>query len=181
VWNRLVTAPWWALSLLSGSAYALANVLTGRHVGDESWTEAVVSGLVVGAVFGAVMGPVAARMNRRFREAAGDVPRDQWRRVARSARRGPVPEDPQLRRAARRVALQQREQMVSQRRWVLPLLGVVTAFLLWVALRDGRADPVTWLVIVLLLGLIATHLLMARHLTRRAELLADPPGEQRRT
>ena len=175
MWNRLVTAPWWALSLLSGSAYALANVLTGRYVGDESWTEAVVSGLVVGAVFGAVMGPVAARMNRRFREAAGDIPREQWRLVARLARRGPVPEDPQVRRAAHRVAQQQRDQLSAQRWWLLPPLGVVTAFLLWVALRDGRADPVTWLVIVLLLGLIATHLLLARHLTRRAELLAEPP------
>jgi hypothetical protein len=141
--------------------------------GDESWAEAVVSGVLGGVVFGAVMGPLLARMNRRFREAAGDVPRDQLQRIARLARRGPVPEDPQLRRAAHRVALQQRDQLLRQRRWALPLLGLVTAFLLWLALRGG-GDPFPWLVVVFLIVLIAAHLLMARRLARRAELLADP-------
>lgn len=172
--NWLLTAPWWAHALLLGSVYGLGNVLTGRFLGGESWTEAVVSGAVVGALFGAVTGPLSARMNRRFREAAGDVPRDQLQRIARLARRGPVPEDPQLRRAAHRVALQQRDQLLRQRRWALPLLGLVMAFLLWLALRDGAGDPFPWLAVVFLLALIAAHLLVARRLARRAELLADP-------
>jgi hypothetical protein len=170
----LLTAPWWALSLVTGAFYSVGTTVAGRLRGDESWTEAVVSGVLGGVVFGAVMGPLAARMNRRFREAAGDVPRDQLQRIARLARRGPVPEDPQVRRAAHRVALQQRDQLLGQRRWALPLLGLVTAFLLWAALRDGGADPFSWFVIVFLLVLIAAHLLMARRLARRAELLADP-------
>ena len=171
----LLTAPWWVLSLVGGAIVTVTSTAAGRFVGDESWTEAVVSGAIVGVLYGAVMGPVAARMNRRFREAAGDVPPDQWQRVARLARRGPVPEEPQVRRAAHRVALQQRDQLLAQRRWFLPLLGVVTAFLLWVALRDGGGDPFSWLVIVFLLVLIAAHVLVARRLARRAEMLAEPP------
>jgi hypothetical protein len=105
---------------VSGACYGIGMTVAGRLGGDESWTEAVVSGVVVGVVSGAVMGPLLARMNRRFREAAGDVPRDQLQRIARLARRGPVPEDPRLRRAAHRVALQQRDQLLGQLRWALP-------------------------------------------------------------
>ncbi len=174
--NWLLTAPWWALSLVTGAFYGVGMTVAGRFLEDESWPQAVVSGVLVGVFFGAAMGPFAARMNRRFREAAGDVPRDQLQRIARLARRGPVPEDPQVRQAAHRVALQQRDQLLAQRRWVLPLLGLIVAFLLWVALRDGGGDPFSWFVIVILLVLVAAHLLLARHLTRQAELLADPPA-----
>ena len=156
-----------------GAFYALGTALAGRFLLGESWPEAVVSGIFVGAFFGVEMGPLMARMNRRFREAAGDVPPDQLRRVAGLARRGAVPEDPELRRAAHPVALQQRDQLLGQRRWVLPLLALLTAFLVSAALRDGEPDALSWLVIALLLVLIAAHLLLPRHLARRAELLAD--------
>ena len=115
-------------------------------------------------------------MNRRFLEAAGDLPPDQLIRQGRSARRGAVPEDPDLRRAAHRIALQQRDQWVSQRRWVLPLLDLIVAFLIWAALRDGESDGFSWPVITFLLVLIAGHLVTAWHPARRAELLADPPA-----
>ena len=172
----LLTAPWWVLSLLSGAGYSLMATATGRFVGDESWPEAVVSGVIPGIFFGAVMGPVIARRNRRFRDAAGDIPRDQLLRVAKLAQRGSAPEDAELRRAAHRVALDQRDQVVSQRRWVLPLLGLIVVFLIWATLRDGESDGFSWLVITFLLVVIAGHLVMAWHLARRAELLADPPA-----
>ena len=174
--NRLLTAPWWALSLLTGTLYGLGMALSGRFLQGEDWTQAGVSGVLVGASFGAVMGPFAARMNRRFREAAGDLPPDRLRAAARLARRGAGPDDPELRRAAHRVALPQRDQLVRQRRWVLPVLALLTAFLLWEALPDGEPSAFSWLVVVLLLVLLAVHLLMARHLARRAELLADRPA-----
>ena len=138
----------------------------------------MVSGVIVGALFGAVAGPITARMNRRFREAAGYLPPGQLGRAIRLARRGPVPEDLELRRAARRISEHQLSQLRSQGCWLLPLLGLTTAFLLWIVLRDGRADPFSWLVIVLLLVLIAAHLLLARRLARRAELLADPAEDR---
>jgi hypothetical protein len=111
--NWLLTAPWWALSLIAGCVQALGMTLAGRLLWSASWAEAVVSGVLIGTFFGAFMGPLMARMNRRFGEAAGDGPRDQLQWVARLARRGPVPEDAELRQAARRVALQQREQLVG--------------------------------------------------------------------
>ncbi|WNV75511.1 hypothetical protein [Geodermatophilus sp. DSM 44513] len=82
-----------------------------------------------------------------------------------------------LRGAARRIALQQRDVMVRQRRWLLPLLGVLLVLLLVLALGGG-GSPAVWLAIVLLSGLVAAHFLMARHLAQRAELLADPAGDR---
>lgn len=175
--NRLLTAPWWALSLLSGSVYALGTALSGWLLHERSWPEAVVPAVLGGVFFGAFMGPVAARMNRRLREAAGDIPPDQLGQVARLARRGTVPENAELRRAARRIALDQRHQLLGQRHWLLPLLGLLTAFLVWSALRDDEPSAFSWLVIALLLALLTAHLLLPRRLARRAERLADPPGE----
>ncbi len=123
------------------------------------------------------MGPVAARMNRRLLEAAGDVLPDQLRQAARVARRGAVPEDRELRRTARRVALDQQEQLLSQRRWALPLLGLFVVFLVWEALGDQEQSALSWLAVTFLLALMAFQLLVPRHLARRAELLADPRGE----
>ena len=105
--NWLLTAPWWVLSLIGGATLSLTSTAAGRLVGDESWSEAVVSGVISGIFFGAVMGPVIARRNRRFRDAAGDIPRDQLLQVAKLAQRGAAPEDAELRRAAHRVALDQ--------------------------------------------------------------------------
>jgi uncharacterized membrane protein YhhN len=53
----------------------------------------------------------------------------------------------------------------------------MTAFLTWAALRDSEPDPFSWLVIAGLLVLIAAHLLLPRHLDRRADLLAHPTDE----
>ncbi len=179
--NWLLTAPWWALSLLSGATFTLTSTVAGRLVGDESWSEAVVSGAIPGIFFGAVMGPVFARRNRRFRDAAGDISRDHLLRVAKLARRGPVPEDPQLRRAARRVALDHRDQLLGQRPWALPFAGLLLALAVWLALSSGEQAPFWWLAAAFFLVLLVTPTLMARRLARRAELLADPPerGDRR--
>ncbi len=65
---------------------------------------------------------------------------------------------------------------MRQRRWVLPVLALLTAFLVWEALRDGEPSALSWLVVVLLLVLLAVHLLMARHLARPRERPPAPPA-----
>lgn len=172
----LLTAPWWVLSLIGGATLSLTSTAAGRLVGDESWSEAVVSGVISGIFFGAVMGPVIARRNRRFRDAAGDIPRDQLLRVAKLAQRGAAPEDAQLRRAAHRVALDQRDLLLGQRRWAVPFAGLLLALAVWLALSGGEQAPFRWLAAVLFLVLLAVPTLRARHLAHRAELLADPPA-----
>ena len=179
--NWLLTAPWWTLSLVGGGIYALGMTLAGRFLWSETWAGAVVSGVLIGVLFGAFMGPLAAWLNRRVRDAAGDLPPDQLGRATRLARRGAVPEDPRLRRAAHRIALQQRDQLVRQRPWAFPFLVLVLGLTLWRVLGDGEPTWFWWLLMAFWLTMLAVHLHTVRHLGRRAELLADPPGEQRRT
>ena len=150
--------------------------LNGRFVADRSWAEAVVPAVLGGAAFGAVMGPIAARDNRRVIEAAGYLPPGKLGRAVRLARRGAVPEDPELRRAARRIAQHQRDRMRSQRWWPLFVFGVLAALSLWIALDGGAAAWLGWLGSAFFLVLLVAPTLMAGHLARRAELLAEPPS-----
>jgi hypothetical protein len=173
--NRLLTAPWWVLSLVYGLAMALVATLIAGFGNAESWWEAVVSGGLGGVLFGTLVGPVLARSNRRLRDAAGDVPRDQLHRVVVLARRGPVPEDPRLRQAARRVALDQRQQVLAQRWWTLPFIALVITGMVWGALSAVEPAWVWWVMAAFFTPLAGSHLVLPRQLARRAELLADPP------
>ena len=100
--DRLLNAPTWVQSLLGGGLFGLLNTVTGRLIGGESWTEAAVGGAIGGVVFGAVMGPVLARQQQRARDAVGTRSAAELRRAGRVANRGPVPDDRELREAARR-------------------------------------------------------------------------------
>jgi hypothetical protein len=172
--DRLLNAPTWVTSLLSGGLFGLLNTVTGRLIGGENWTEASVGGAMGGFVFGAVMGPVLARQQLRARDAVGTRSAAELRRAARAANRGPVPDDRELREAARRYALHQRGEILRQRRWGIPFLVVVAALIVWLALR---ADAVFWWFAVgLLLVAFVAYVAQPRRLERRAELLADPPA-----
>ena len=173
--ERLLCAPAWVLALLSGGVFGVLMALNNRLLDDNSSTEALITGSIMGVFFGAFMGPITARDNRRVREAAGYLPPGQLGRAVRLARRGAVPEDQELRRAARRIAQHRLSQVRSQRWWALPVSVLAVASNVWIALRDGEMAWLGWLGAAFFLGLIATHLLIARRLVRRAELLAAPP------
>jgi hypothetical protein len=174
--ERLLRAPAWVQVLINGGVFGLGMALVNRFLDGNSWTGAVVAGLVVGVLFGAVTGPVTARNNRRVIEAAGYLPPGQLGRAVRLTRRGEVPEDPELRRAARRIAQHDLAQLRGRRWWALTVVVLLTALSLWLAFDGGEAARLGWLGAVFSLALLAAHLLIARHLARRAELLADPPA-----
>lgn len=170
--DRLLNAPTWVQSLLGGGLFGLLNTVTGRLVGGENWTEAAVGGAIGGLVLGAVMGPVLARRQRRAMDAVGIRSAAELRRAARAANRGPVPEDRELREAARRYALHQRGEILRLRRWGIPFLVVVVALTVWLALR---ADAVFWWFAVgLSLFASVAYGVLPRRLARRADLIADP-------
>jgi membrane associated rhomboid family serine protease len=172
----LEQAPWWALSLVTGLFFGGWMTLAGRFLQGESWGVAVVGGVFGGVLFGAVVGPLLARQRRRAREAAGTDRPDLLRRAARVAARGPVPEDPELREAARRLALHQRAVLLRQRRWALPFLALVLAGDVAFALTRSPAW-VWWLGAVFFAALLSVHLLWPRRLARRARLLATPEDD----
>ncbi len=174
--DRLLDAPTWVKSLLLGGLFASSNTLTGHYILGETWTEAVVSGVITGVFLGAVVGPLLAREQRRAKEAVGARSAGQLRRVARSAHRGPVPVDPQLREAARRFALHQRREILRKRRWGIPLVVAVVALMVWLALRGDALF--WWFAVGLSLFAFGGYVVQPRRLARRAELLADPPEDR---
>ncbi len=172
--DRLLNAPTWVEAALAGGLFALLHTSTRRLVGEEPWTEAVVSGAVTGLFFGALVGPVVARQQRRAKEAVGTRSAAELRRAARAANRGPVPDDGELREAARRYALHQRGEILRQRRWGIPFFVAVVALTVWLALRADAAF--WWFAVGLALAAFGAYGVQPHRLARRAELLADPPA-----
>ena len=169
-----VTAPWWALALVIGATVALVRFVGSLVLLGDPVPEAAISGVVGGALIGLVLGPVLAGQNRRAREALGTDDPVVLRRALRTARRGPVPEDPLLREQARRTALVLLDNIRRQRRWTLPVLGLAGVLLAVVAVLSESLVGWALLAVVLLVALLP--LVLARRLARRAELLRDPPA-----
>ena len=171
--DRLLNAPWWVLSLVSGASFAV--VWAGWRLLGDSWPAALAQGALLGIVFGAVMGPVTHRQNRGLREAAAQSPEGLSTRVRRAAFRGPVPADQAVRETARRVVVAQLRPLDRQRWWG-PTFFVLVA-VLGVAL--GLADSPWWfLPVPFWIAAACGHVLLRQHLHRRAAVLGRAPGAE---
>ncbi len=175
--DRLLNAPTWVVCLVAGLGFAVTNVITRLLFLGDPWTEAVVVGGLTGVAFGAVMGPVLVRQQRRARDAAGTASGAALRRATRTAHRGAVPDDPELREAARRLALHQRGELLRQRRWGLPVFLALVALAAWVAL--GGDAVYWWFAAGFLILATWAYAFLPRRLARRAALLAAPDGAGR--
>ena len=173
--NWLLTATWWQHALLAGTLMALGMTLAGRFLMTQGWPQAVITGVLVGVSFGAVMGPWAARQNAAFRGALGDLDPPDVRR-ATSPRHGPIPEDAQVRAAARRVTLMYHDQVVRQRPWALPFFVLMLGLAVWNGFTE-RAVWFWWPAAALWAVMVVSQLFLPRDLARRAELLSDPTDE----
>ncbi len=165
-------APAWVVGLVTGLGFAVVNTLIRTLLTDDPWTDTVVVAGLTGVLFGAVMGPVLTRQQRRAWSAAGTASSAGLRAAARAAQRGPVPGDPELREAARRLALHQRDVLLRQRRWAAPLFSLLVALAVWLAVTGA---PAYWLFAAGFALLAAwTSVVLPRRLARRADLLTAP-------
>jgi hypothetical protein len=167
-------ASWWQLSLALGAVVGAVRFAGNRFLEGESWTESAISAAVGGLIVGLVLGPMIAGQNHRVRQALGTDDPAVLRRAMRAARWGPAPEDPVQREEARRVALVLWDHTARQRRWGIPLLVLMAAapVALAVLVSDARV-----LVLLVPTGVLAALLvLMPRRFERRAELLRDHVG-----
>ncbi|SEM12292.1 hypothetical protein SAMN04515665_13223 [Blastococcus sp. DSM 46786] len=170
--HRLLQAPVWVLSVVTGSTFGLFWVLWSRLLEGESWSEALAVGGLLGLFFGAVMGPVLHRQNRGVREAAERSPEGLSPRVRRAASRGPVPAETEVRRAAHELALAQLGPLERQRAWGPPF------FLFMAAVAVGLASTESawwWLGAAFFVAIAAGHRYQLVRLRRRVALL-DPEG-----
>jgi hypothetical protein len=167
--DRLLTAPRWVIGLISGLLFgAVMGGMNGLRHGR--WAEAFIEGAIAAVVYGAIMGVVMHRQFGRYREAVGDVPQSEVRRAVRQAGRGSVPEDPEVRAAAYRLLITQRDELRRLRPLALVVLLVLAASGTFLAIAQRPGWWEAWLVWVLFLVL---HLVVPRRLGRRLELLRD--------
>lgn len=167
----LIRAPWWVLALVAGLFYGVGMTVVHVARGEGSWPGTLVYGLIFGTGFGLVMGPILARINRRFRETAGEKYIDRLSGIGWRGWQKKLGNDPELRAAARRITLLQRDQLLRQRRWAIPFFVLMIGVVVWLAVVQS---PWHWLSVVLFTAFLVGHLLMPRRLERRAEELRDP-------
>jgi hypothetical protein len=162
----------WRHGLLNGATFAVFMTAFYR-LQSGSWTVALVSGSIAAVIFGAVTGPIHARQQRRAEEAAGDLDRSAQRRAARAAVRGAVPDDPEVRAAAARLAAHRREEVERHRWWTTAIFLVFAGLGVWVAVTE---QPWMWLGVAFFLSACVAQSWGPRHLRRRETRLAETGG-----
>lgn len=170
---RLLIAPWWVLALLQGTFFGVSTTLLRWALFDssKSFVGLVIVGVVSGVMFGLIMRPFTARENDRVVAMTGLQDRSQIAAALRVCSRGLVPDDPQVRAAAYRVAGWRLEQLQRQRAYSLTAMVLFVVFYIAMAF----AQSAWWLLgAALFAGLLAYGLFAARRLEQRIDLLAAP-------
>lgn len=164
----LQRAPWWVLSGVQGTFFALAMTVWRHLSKGESWVDSFVPSAISGLLFGAFMGPQMVRQRTRQQAAAGPVSEEHRREVARASWRGAVPADAQLRAAALRLAEHQAGESDRHRTGSFAVFGSLLVLGLVLAVTDS----LWWLLTVAVHALLlANTVWWPRRLKRRAALL----------
>lgn len=179
----LMNAPWWQLSLIVG---LIAGPLFGAGMGialsvtegrsSDGWVPGFLGGVVFGVVAGAITGPIAAYQSQRTRSVLGPLSAEDYSVVLRAAGRGPLPADPELRRAAGRLAAYRVEVTTRMRAFTFPVLGL---FFVLEAVQAVVTSAWYWLAAVFFALMLVQGWWEPRRLRRRIELLADPATDRR--
>ncbi|ADB34665.1 hypothetical protein Kfla_5659 [Kribbella flavida DSM 17836] len=165
--------PTWVTFLLGGVPF---GVVMGAFIkqDDGSWTEAVVGGVLIGIFFGAAMVRLGVTWDRATAEAEGELPEDKLAAAYRAADGGPIPEDPEVRAAARRIALAFASFSSGRmRRFTLVMLVVLIDVTVVAAILDS---PWVLVYTVFFSGVFAVLWWTPRRSRRRAEELSRAPA-----
>jgi general stress protein CsbA len=172
--DKFQDAPWWVFSLTMGLFFGAWMTIFGYLEHPGNWTRAIVIGLIDGVFFGAVMGPLQARRRRKMAAAIGNMPARDLRVAGKAVMRGPVPVNPQIRKAAEWLATNQLNE-TSRFRWLgLSLLLLLTIASVAIALTSSLW---WWLGTVAMFSMLALFLMMPIHLRRRIEMLRAETSE----
>jgi len=169
----------WVLSVVSGLVFAagMTVYLLHNHPGSDP-VRVVLICVIMGAFLGGVAGWFAVKQRRVLSGVVGDLSAGDQRAATSAASRGPAPQDPEIRRAAARIAIHQLNDMVRRRRLSLISLG---GFIVLYVFLAATSSPWWWTFAVIFVGFLAGQLWMPGHLQRRIDLLtADvgaPPGD----
>jgi len=164
-------APKWVVAVIAGAFFGTGMGIFVKRDGS-SWTETIISALVLGVVFGIPAAFWFDRERRQMRAAEGDLPTDKLKSAHHAADRGPIPEDPEVRAAARRIATHQLQQL--QRTPRLVAIGLPAALLIVVVIGSVTESPWNLIFAVAPVYALIGQLSLSRRARRRIELLSDP-------
>jgi hypothetical protein len=176
MFRSLLTAPRWLLSIIYGVFFWAWMVVFGL-VWDGFRVGALLSSVLGGLIFGVWTGRQAYEWNQHAREVAGPLTDQEFREVARTQRRGPVPSRPQLREAAARLLRFRLAEHDKQRRPMLFCFAGLT-----VSFAVAAALGTRWWAAFAVMGAVAliAQLLLPARLDRRLRVLETAPAASER-
>jgi hypothetical protein len=170
----LSKASWWQAGLVHVALFGLFMTLYAGFIQDSSWMAAISGGLLGGLVFGLTMGALTARTTRRARAAMGDEEYAELAALPLFRRKQALAGRPDLREAAARGLLHQRDQLRQQRRWAVPVGVLLLALELWAALTRS---PWFWFAVALFAAALMSQFVMPAVIDRKVRRLRAPgPG-----
>ena len=163
----------WVSAVLIGGVFGAAFGAFIKLDG-ESWTEAVIAAVVTGIPFGVAMGRWGNKWLRDLEAAEGDLPADKAELANRAAWKGPIPEDPEVRAAAIRIARQYLRPYSGRFR----RLSIILMVLLLIGCVVGAVTetPMVLLSAALPVAFLYVQWSQPRHLRRRIKLLSEYAG-----
>jgi hypothetical protein len=164
-------APKWVVAVIAGTFFGTGVGIFIKSDGS-SWTETIIGALVLGVAFGI---PAAFWFDKERREscaAEGDLPTDKLKSAHRAAERGPIPEDPEVRAAALRIATHHLQQIQYAPR----LVAIGWPVLLLIITVIGSVTDSPWHLIfaVVPVFILVGQVSLPTRTRRRIELLSDP-------
>lgn len=172
--NFFVTGPRWAQGVVMGAFFGPLFGLATKLVVPTSWTQALVGALTTGPAFGITMAWLFAQQTSSLREA-GDLPKEKHAAALKASTSGPIPNDPDVRRAALAIARNQLPTLPRLRALSIGLMVVMLAAL--VLNIVGTPD---WKIAIYLLSipLLALNIIAPSRQRRRISRLeqATPPA-----
>ncbi|MFI6833732.1 hypothetical protein ACIBG5_41930 [Kribbella sp. NPDC050241] len=169
--NNLSAAPKWVVALIMGTGFGAGMGIFIKNDGS-SWAETLVSGLILSVAFGIPMAFLFDKEQRQMRAVAGDIPTETWKSAYRAAASGPIPEDPEVRAAALRIATHQLRQDGQMPRPVR--IGTALLVLTASVIQSVADSPWYLLFAVAPVFILVSHLYLPRRSLRRIELLSEP-------
>jgi len=164
-------APKWVVAVIAGTFFGTGMGISIKS-DDSSWTETIISALVLGVAFGIPAAFWFDKQRRQTRAAQGDLPTDKLKSAHHAAERGPIPEDPEVRAAALRIATHHLQQLQQAARLVA--IGWPVAFLIVIVIGSVTDSPWYLIFAVAPIFMLVAQLSLPRRARRRIELLSDP-------
>lgn len=167
----LSDAPKWVVAVIAGTFFGTFMGIFIKSDGSR-WTETIISALVLGVAFGIPAGFWFDKQRRQMRAAEGDLPTDQLKSAHRAAERGPIPEDPEVRAAALRIATHHLQQLQQTPRLVA--IGMPIVLLIVSAIGSMTDSPWYLILAVVPVFILVSQLTLPKRIQRRIELLSKP-------